>query len=75
MSLKFDEGILAGNEVPLIPKHTAKRVMLVGNVNSMVTVTLYIWRYVGEKRFDNDQTNDFGQEIPDYDVLGFKINR
>ena len=44
---EFDEGILAGNEVPLIPKHTGS-VSASWNVNSMVTVTS-IWRYVGEK--------------------------
>ncbi len=68
---EFDEGILAGNEVPLIPKHTGS-VSASWNVNSMVTVTS-IWRYVGEKRFDNDQNNNFGQKIPDYDVLDLKL--
>jgi iron complex outermembrane receptor protein len=69
---EFDEGALAGNEVPLIPKHTAS-ISANWNVNSVVTIAS-IWRYVGEKRFDNDQNNNFGQKIPDYHMWDLKLN-
>jgi iron complex outermembrane recepter protein len=68
---EYDEGALAGHEVPLIPKHTAS-ISANWYVNSMMTITS-IWRYVGEKRFDNDQNNNFGQKIPDYDMWDLKF--
>ncbi len=71
LTSEFDEGALAGNEVPLVPNHTAS-VSVNWDINSTFTLTS-IWRYVGEKRFDNDQSNNFGQEIPDYDMLDLKL--
>lgn len=67
----FDEGPFAGNEVPLVPKHTAS---LYANwdINHYFSLATS-WRYVGKKRFDNDQTNDFGQEIPNYDIWDLKL--
>jgi iron complex outermembrane recepter protein len=69
---KFDDGPFAGNEVPLVPKHTAS-LSAIWDINSIFTFST-TWRYVGEKRFDNDQTNDFGQKIPDYNMLDLKLS-
>ncbi|MCZ6804043.1 MAG: TonB-dependent receptor [Proteobacteria bacterium] len=71
LNSEFDEGPFAGNDVPLVPKHTAS-LSANWDINSVFTISS-IWRYVGEKRFDNDQTNDFGQKIPDYDMWDLKL--
>lgn len=68
----FDEGIYAGNEVPLVPRHTAS-VSANWEVNSYLSL-VSTWRYVGERRFDNDQTNDFGQKIPSYSFWDLKLS-
>lgn len=68
---KFDEGPLDGNEVPLVARHSAS-ISANWDINSIFTLST-IWSYVGEKRFDNDQTNDFGQKIPDYDMWDLKL--
>lgn len=68
---EFDEGPFDGNEVPLVAKHTAS-ISANWDINSIFTLST-IWRYVGEKRFDNDQTNDFGQKIPDYNIWDLKL--
>ncbi|RKZ47496.1 MAG: hypothetical protein DRQ58_06570, partial [Gammaproteobacteria bacterium] len=68
---EFDEGPFDGNEVPLVAKHSAS-ISANWDINSIFTLSS-IWSYVGEKRFDNDQTNDFGQKIPDYDIWDMKL--
>jgi iron complex outermembrane recepter protein len=68
---EFEEGALAGHEVPLIPNHSAS-ISAIWNVNSIFTITS-AWRYIGEKRFDNDQNNNFGEKIPDYDMWDLKF--
>ncbi len=68
---EFDEGPFDGNEVPLVAKHSAS-ISANWDINSIFTLST-IWRYVGEKRFDNDQTNDFGQKIPDYNMWDLKL--
>jgi iron complex outermembrane receptor protein len=67
---EFDEGTFAENEIPLIPKHTAT-FSLGWDITKRETLT-FIHRYVGEKRFDNDQNNTF-EKIPAYDVLDLKV--
>jgi len=68
---EFDEGPFAGNEVPLVAKHSAS-ISANWDINSIFIFST-IWRYVGEKRFDNDQMNDFGQKIPEYDMWDLKL--
>jgi len=67
---KFVEGPFKGNDVPLVPRHTGSASLLWSPTNDFTLAGT--WRYVGEKRFDNDQTNDFGQQIPSYSVLDLK---
>jgi iron complex outermembrane receptor protein len=67
---KFSEGPFKGNDVPLVPRHTGSLGLLWSVTNDFTLAGA--WRYVGAKRFDNDQTNDFGQQIPSYSVLDLK---
>ncbi len=67
----FDEGTFKGNEVPLVPNHTAS-LFADWEMNQYFSLST-TWRYIGKKRFDNDQTNDFGQEIPAYDMWDLKL--
>ncbi|MGH8616151.1 MAG: TonB-dependent receptor [Burkholderiales bacterium] len=61
---------LAGNEVPLVPRNAANasitwraldRLRLSGQVS-----------YVGQQRFDSDETNTFNQMMPAYTVVDLK---
>ncbi len=61
---RFDDGINAGNEVPVVPRQTGY-LRADWAVAERLTVSLS-QRYVGKKYFDNDQANDFGQRIPSY---------
>jgi iron complex outermembrane receptor protein len=68
----FETGAFAGNTVPLVPDNTANI-----NVNYELFSGLNInggWNYIGEKFFDNDQTNDFGQKISSYSTIDSKIS-
>lgn len=72
MHSKFVSGPFAGNDVPVVPRHTAS---ITGrwDINAWLGMELS-WNYVGSKYFDNDQTNDFGQKIPAYDTLDLLLN-
>ncbi len=57
---------VAGNNIPLVPRQRAgisatflpaSRLSITGTVN-----------YVGEQYYDNDQSNSFGRQMPDYTV-------
>lgn len=63
----FRKGVNANNEVPLVARHTGS----VGVVWQSAVCGEWSadWRYVGSRYFDNDQSNDFGQKIPDYTVV------
>lgn len=73
---EFREGVfggvnVAGNEVPLVPKHLfnfggAWRI----TGNTRLTGVL---QYVGTQRFDNDQSNTFRQKIPSYTTVDVKL--
>jgi iron complex outermembrane recepter protein len=61
---------VGGNEIPLVPEklaslhlvwQPAERWNLIGTV-----------RYVGEQRFDNDQSNSFPGKMPDYTLVDIK---
>ena len=74
---KFREGVyggisVAGNDVPVVPRHAAS----LGGSVSITPQTLFSAsiRYVGEQRFDNDQTNDFGQKMPSYTTVDVKLS-
>ncbi len=67
----FDGGTFAGNTVPLVPQNTANL-----NINYEVLTGLNLnagWNYVGEKFFDNDQKNNFGQKVPSYSTIDSKF--
>jgi iron complex outermembrane receptor protein len=68
---EFREGAFAGNEVPLVPTHTAS-LTLHWKPKSTTDVAL-AGRYVGSKYFDNDETNTFSQKIPAYEVLDLRL--
>ena len=60
----FAAGVYDGNEVPLVPRETGYA-RLDFNPLSWLSLAL-AQRYVGERRFDNDQANDFGRRMPAY---------
>jgi len=74
---KFTEGSLngtdiAGHNVPLVPKHRASLavgVKLTERTRLSATAT-----YTGEQYFDGDEANDFGQKMPAYTVVDFKLS-
>jgi iron complex outermembrane receptor protein len=74
---KFREGVyggvdVSGNDVPLVPRHIAS----VGGTVAIAPETRFSTsiRYVGEQRFDNDQTNDFVQRMPSYTTVDVKLS-
>lgn len=67
---EFRAGRYAGHDVPLVPRHTARlSVFWDMRPNLRLTSTL---RYVGTKRFDNDQANTFAK-IPAYTMVDLKL--
>ncbi|MDH5488021.1 MAG: TonB-dependent receptor, partial [Gammaproteobacteria bacterium] len=66
----FREGAFAGNEVPLVPKHTGSLSMIWQVSHGLVFSAAA--RYTGNKRFDNDQTNTFSR-IPSYSSMDIKL--
>lgn len=67
---RFTKGNYAGNEVPLVPRRTAA-LSFDWKVASWWGVSAS-GRYVGDKRFDNDQNNNFSQKIPAYAMVDIK---
>ncbi len=67
---RFAGGGYSGNEVPLVPRRTAA-LALDWKTASWWGVSASA-RYVGDKRFDNDQTNNFSQKIPAYAMVDLK---
>ncbi len=69
---RFRDGPYDGNDLPLVPRHSAS---LSGiwtlQPATRLAATL---RYEGEKRFDNDQSNDFGRKIPAYSLVDVKLS-
>lgn len=58
---EFREGPFAGNEIPLVARHTGA-LSLLWDVRSDATVSV-VARYTGSRRFDNDESNTF-EKIP-----------
>ncbi len=67
---RFTNGSFAGNEVPLVPRRTLG-LALDWKAASWWGLSTAA-RHVGEKRFDNDQTNTFSQKIPAYAMVDLK---
>ncbi len=69
---EFSDGPFAGNEVPLVPQtlFSAGFELALHQSTSLIAS----WSYVGEKFFDNDQNNTFGQKIPGYSFLDLGLN-
>ncbi|MEX2516242.1 MAG: TonB-dependent receptor [Gammaproteobacteria bacterium] len=70
---KFSEGAFRGNDVPLVPRHTGN-IGLIWDATENLSLAAN-WSYFGKRRFDNDQTNDFGQQIPAFDILDLKASQ
>ena len=62
---------IAGNEVPLVPRHAANAG--VGWAFAPRARADLVARYVGEQVFDGDETNTFGRRMPAYTVVDFKL--
>ncbi len=70
---KFRAGAFSGNDVPLVPRHTANlgatwQFMPRTRLNAFVN-------YVGEQVFDGDETNTFGRRMPHYTLVDLKLNK
>jgi len=75
---RFREGVfggvdVSGNEIPLVPKHLAS-LLLAWQPAEHWNLTGAV-RYVGEQRFDNDQSNTFPSKMPAYTVVDLKATR
>lgn len=62
---------IAGNDVPLVPRHTLSlgagwKFMPQARVDAAL-------RYTGEQRFDGDELNAFSQKMPAYSVVDLKL--
>jgi iron complex outermembrane receptor protein len=73
---KFRSGLyggvnVSGNDVPMVPKHTANlKLAWQFAPKSVFAVDL---RYVGKQRYDNDQANTFPTQMPAYSVTDLRI--
>ncbi len=75
---RFREGVfsgvdVSGNEVPLVPERLAS-LLLAWQPTERWNLTGAV-RYVGEQRFDNDQSNTFPGKIPAYTLVDLKATR
>ncbi|HWQ38983.1 MAG TPA: TonB-dependent receptor [Burkholderiales bacterium] len=75
---RFLEGLFGGtdvqgNEIPLVPRHLASA-LLTWRPTEHWSIGASA-RYVGEQRFDNDQSNTFGSKMPAYVVADVKASR
>ena len=69
---KFREGAFANNDVPLVPRHTAK---LGATWEIMPRTKLHaLASYTGEQVFDGDETGTFGRKLPSYTLVDFKLS-
>lgn len=68
---QFGGAPLAGNEVPLVPRHAAN-LGLDWSLAPRTRLGLAA-RYVGRQVFDGDETNTFGRRMPAYTVLDAKL--
>jgi iron complex outermembrane receptor protein len=62
---------IAGNEVPLVPRHAANAGAgwdFAPRARGDIVAS-----YVGEQVFDGDETNTFGRKMPAYTVVDFKL--
>ena len=62
---------IAGNEVPLVPRHAANAGA--GWAFAPRARADIVARYVGEQVFDGDETNTFGRKMPSYTVVDLKL--
>lgn len=75
---RFREGVfggvdVSGNEIPLIPEHLAS-LLVAWQPAERWNLTGAV-RYVGEQRFDNDQSNTFPSKMPAYTLVDLKATR
>ena len=75
---RFREGVfggvdVSGNEIPLVPKHLAS-LLAAWQPAEHWNLTGAV-RYVGDQRFDNDQSNTFPSKMPAYTVVDLKATR
>ena len=69
---QFDQGQYAGNDVPLVPRHTLS-LSVRWNVTPTLTAAAS-GHYFSDKVFDNDQTNTF-MKIPGYPMFDLKVSK
>lgn len=62
---------IAGNEVPLVPRHAFN--IGTGWAFAPRARADVVLRYVGEQAFDADETNVFGRKMPAYTVVDLKL--
>ena len=64
---------VTGNAVPLVPRHRASATLgLLLAQRTRISATAV---YTGEQYFDGDEANDFGQKMPDYTVVDFRLSQ
>ncbi len=70
MRSRFRDGPFEGNDVPLVPTHSAS-LSLLWSLSERLRLSI-VGNYVGSKRFDNDQENTF-EKIPAYKTADLKL--
>jgi iron complex outermembrane receptor protein len=68
---RFGGTPIAGNDVPLVPRHAASlgagwKFMPKARIDAAL-------RYTGEQRYDGDELNSFNQKMPAYTVVDLKL--
>lgn len=72
MRSEFRDGPFDGNDVPLVPRHTAS-LQSTWRQSPATDVTVAL-NHVSSRYFDNDQSNDFGEKIPSYTTLDLQAS-
>ncbi|UCC57040.1 MAG: TonB-dependent receptor [Gammaproteobacteria bacterium] len=72
MRAEFRDGPFDGNDIPLVPRNTASA-SATWRWTPDTELTAAV-NFVGERYFDNDQTNDFGKKIPSYETIDLQAS-
>lgn len=67
----FGGTTIAGNDVPLVPRHAAS--VGAGWKFSQRARLDALMRYTGNQRYDGDELNTFNQKMPSYTVVDLKV--
>ncbi|GAB4294456.1 MAG: TonB-dependent receptor [Methylophaga sp.] len=73
LDAEFTDGDNDGSQLPLIPQHSYM-LSASGKVKDWFKYAV-VWNHVSASHFENDESNDFGEKIPSYQTVDFKLSR